>query len=296
VEGRSKGRRLDNALILAYWQDKISGNRVVYYYVGQRVKVMDIAAYLESLTDELRSMKNRIRNFIGNAHWQTDGEWKETILRSVLRRYLPKTVDVGRGFIITKEGPSTQIDILIYDTTKPVLFRDGDFVLITPDAVIGVIEVKTRVNRSELNGVLIKIDAIAKLQRKYPKSPMPFFGLFSYEEPDFDIHFALEAIRDVFVGFAVTPIHIVAFGESNFIRFWECDPCDHRKLIYKWHAYELTGKAPAYFLHNAIAFTCQQSVDENDELWFPKEGKEPHIVDTIDMNRELTNRSSESRS
>ncbi len=247
---------------------------------------MDTAAYLESLTDELRSLKNRIRNFIGDAHWQTDGEWKETILRSVLRRYLPKTVEVGKGFIITKQGQSTQIDILIYDATKPVLFRDGDFALITPDATLGVIEVKTRVNRSELSEVLRKIDKIAKLQRKHPKVPMPFFGLFSYEDSEFDIHFALQTIKDVFFGFAVTPIHILSFGESKFIRFWECDPHDHRKPIHKWHAYELEGKAPAYFLHNAIAFTCQQSVDENDELWFPMGGKEPHIIDTIDMSQE----------
>jgi len=248
---------------------------------------MDTAAYLESLTGELRSMKNRIRNFIGNAHWQTDGEWKETILRSVLRRYLPRTVDVGKGFIITKEGPSTQIDILIYDTTKPILFRDGDFVLVTPDATLGAIEVKTRVNRSELNEVLRKIDKIAKLHRIQPTVTRPFFGLFSYEHSDFDSHFTLQTIRDVFTGSAVTPIHILSFGESKFIRFWEFDPRDQCKLIYRWHAYELRGKAPAYFLHNAIAFTCQQSVDENDELWFPKEGKEPHIIDTIDMNREL---------
>jgi len=256
---------------------------------------MDTAAYFKSLTDELRSMKNRIRNFIGNAHWQTDGEWKETVLRSVLRRYLPKTTDVGKGFIITKEGPSTQIDILIYDTTKPVLFRDGDFVLVTPDATLGVIEVKTRVNRSELNEVLRKIDKIAKLHRRQPTVTRPFFGLFSYEHSDFDSHFTLKTIRDVFTGFGGTPIHILSFGESKFIRFWEFDPRNHRKLVNRWHAYELRGKAPAYFLHNAIAFTCRESVNENDELWFPREGKEPHIIGTIDMNQERTNRPSKSR-
>jgi len=252
---------------------------------------MDTAAYFGSLTDELRSMKNRIRNFIGNAHWQTDGEWKETILRSVLRRYLPNTVDVGKGFIITKEGPSTQIDILIYDTTKPVLFRDGDFVLVTPDATVGVIEVKTRVNRSEINDVLRKIDTIAKLHRRQPTVAKPFFGLYSYEDTDFDCTFYLQKLKEVFCGFAVTPIHILSFGESKFIRFWEFDPYDHRKLIRRWHAYDLEGKAPAYFLHNAIAFTCRESVNENDELWFPIEGKEPHRIGTIDMNQEQGNRS-----
>ena len=98
----------------------------------------------------MQSLKNRIRNFISDAHWQTDGEWKESILRSVLRRYLPNTTGIGKGFIITKEGPSTQIDILIYDATKPILFKDGDFILVTPDATLGIIEVKTRVKRNDL--------------------------------------------------------------------------------------------------------------------------------------------------
>ncbi len=247
---------------------------------------MNTAAYFKSLTDELSSMKNRIRNFIGDVHWQSDGEWKETILRSILRRYLPKTVDVGRGFIITEEGPSTQIDILIYDVTKPVLFRDGDFVLITPDATLGVVEVKTRVKRCDLDGVLRKIHRIAKLQRRQSAIARPFFGLYSYEGTGFNCAYYLKTLKEVFCGFAVTPIHILSFGHSKFIRFWECDPCEQSRPIYKWHAYEVHGKAPAYFLHNAIAYTCQFSVQENEGLWFPREGKEADLIGSIEMAHE----------
>jgi len=236
-------------------------------------------------------MKNRIRNFIGDVHWQTDGEWKESILRSVLRRYLPQTTGIGKGFIITKEAPSTQIDVLIYDMTKPVLFKDGDFILITPDAVVGVIEVKTRIRRDKLNEVLHKINQIAKLQRRQPTIARPFFGLFAYEDEGFDCNFFLERIRAEFRGFGATPIHILSFGGSYFIRFWECDPNDLRRPLHKWRAYSLEDKAPAYFLHNAIEFACQQSVQENNELWFPPEGKEVHLIGEIDMNRELTSQS-----
>ena len=251
---------------------------------------MDTAKYFESITDELQSLKNRIRNFISDAHWQTDGEWKESILRSILRRYLPNTTGIGKGFIITKEGPSTQIDILIYDATKPILFKDGDFILVTPDATLGIIEVKTRVKRNDLKKTLKKIDAIAKLHKKQTTVTRPFFGLFSYEDSDFDSNFALRTLRNVFRGFAIIPIHILSFGESKFIRFWQFNPRDHTKIVNRWHAYELEGKAPAYFLHNAIAFTCKNSVGENVELWFPREGKEPNLIDTIDMNQEQNNR------
>ena len=252
---------------------------------------MNNTEYFESITKEISSMKNRIRNFIGGVHWQTDGEWKEAILRSILRRYLPLTTGVGKGFITTKDGPSSQIDILLYDTTKPILFKDGDFVLVTPDSVVGVIEVKTRIKRHELNEVLSKLFEITVLHKRQPTIARPFFGLFAYEETDFDSTFYLEQIRDVFKGFGTTPLHILSSGESKFIRFWECDPNDSRKPIHKWHAYDIKGKAPAYFLHNAIEFTCEQSVQENNAIWFPIEGKEVSLIGSIEMNRDIVNQS-----
>ena len=52
--------------------------------------------YFISLSNELSSLKNRVRNFIQGEHWLTDGEWKESVLRSFLRRNLPKSVEIGR--------------------------------------------------------------------------------------------------------------------------------------------------------------------------------------------------------
>jgi hypothetical protein len=84
----------------------------------------DFKAYHRSVSDELYSVKNRIRNLV--RHWGTDGEAKEVALRSVLRRHLPESVIVGRGFVVTPEASSTQIDILVVDASKPTLFKDGD--------------------------------------------------------------------------------------------------------------------------------------------------------------------------
>ncbi|WP_446673943.1 DUF6602 domain-containing protein [Paenibacillus sedimenti] len=46
--------------------------------------------------------------------------------RNIIRRHMPSNIDVGRGFILTKKGCSTQIDILLTYNTYPVLFREGD--------------------------------------------------------------------------------------------------------------------------------------------------------------------------
>src|SRR2546427_2303201 len=99
---------------------------------------MDVRSYFESLGLELGSLKHRVRQLIADAHWQTDGEWKESVLRHVLRRHLPTSAVVGRGFVVTSKSASSQLDVLIHDGSKPVVFKDGDLVFVTPDAVLGI--------------------------------------------------------------------------------------------------------------------------------------------------------------
>src|SRR3954470_22056388 len=56
--------------------------------------------YFQSVHDELLSLKNRVREVTSDPHWLTDGEWKESVLRTILRRHLPSTVSVGRGLLL----------------------------------------------------------------------------------------------------------------------------------------------------------------------------------------------------
>jgi hypothetical protein len=109
---------------------------------------MQTQDYFQSITDELNVLKNRVRNFIGSKHWQTDGEWKESVLRAILRRHLPTSIRLGRGFVIGDAWALQQIDILLFSSESPVLYQDGDLVFISADAVLGVVEVKTAADRS----------------------------------------------------------------------------------------------------------------------------------------------------
>lgn len=86
---------------------------------------MDAAIYYRSLSQELDALKGRVRYLIEDHHWLTDGEWKESVLRAVLRRHLPATVGVGRGFIVGPRGPSTQIDVLLYDASYPTVISSS---------------------------------------------------------------------------------------------------------------------------------------------------------------------------
>ena len=102
----------------------------------------------KSITYEINSLKNRVLNLIGDAHWSEVGRYREAVLRNVIKRFIPSNISLGTGFIIDKneEGNidiSKQIDIIVYDNTYPALFAESDVVITTPANVRGIIEVKT---------------------------------------------------------------------------------------------------------------------------------------------------------
>lgn len=140
---------------------------------------MNIEKHFLSLTGEIESTKDRVRNFIADHHWLTHGEWKESVLRTVIAQRLPDTVRIGRGFVLTEHGPTTQCDLLLDRADRPVLFRDADLVFLTPDAVLGVVEVKSRATKEIVRESLSKLANIGRiLGRHYEHCSL---GLFSYD-------------------------------------------------------------------------------------------------------------------
>jgi hypothetical protein len=238
---------------------------------------MNINAYFRSLTAEITALKDRIRNFIGDAHWLSDGAWKESVVKAILRRYLPGAAGVGSGFVVTDKGPTTQIDILIYDLTKPVLFRDGDFVIITADAALGLIEVKTRILKHEIEEVCAKIFSAAKLVCSQPIVTRPFVGVISLEDTEVTAAQMLNPIFNV-AGYGGPDFNCLCLGSSFFVRYWYCSPANPKRPIRRWHAYKLPDMAPAYFIHNVIESLFPQSVNKNNQMWYPLEGKEPFKI------------------
>ena len=248
---------------------------------GLGCAIVDVVSYFRSLTAELSAVKDRVRDMIGNAHWPSDGGWKESVLRSVLRRYLPSTIHVGSGFIVSENGPSTQIDVLISDHTGPVLFRDGDFVILTPAVVLGAIEVKTRPDHSALNAALKKLDDVAQLVRNQPRARAPFFGLFAFEQTAVSPIRLLATLKEVNGAMGKYPINCVALGTRKFVRYWEFPPRGPQRRYLKWHAYELDDIAYGYFVHNVIESIFPDVLQRNREIWYPIDGKESRKVGEI---------------
>jgi hypothetical protein len=240
--------------------------------------------YFRSITLEFQALQNRVRHFILDKHWLTDGEWKESVLRAVLRRHLPQHVGVGKGFIITKEGPSSQIDVLLYDRSKPLLYQDGDLVIVTADVCLGIIEVKTQLDATRLREGIQKLaDCRDHVSRSRIVHPRPFVGLFSFEHDSEDFQGLLDGLKMAAGGSDRRALSCVSLGTSLFARYWYFAPENPRRAAQIFRAYSLKDMAPAYFVHNVIEHLCEQSVLDNNQIWYPTESKEAHTLGQISL-------------
>lgn len=245
---------------------------------------MNVESYFKSLSLEFTALKDRVRNFIDDAHWPTDGGWKETVLRTILSRSLPQDIQIGQGFIVTPEWKSTQIDILLYSSSAPLLFRDGNLVIVQPSAVRGVIEVKTKLT---LQGLRDAVEKIKLIGEKLPPENEAFLAIFSYdssirEEQKQDCLNIFQqetgSIRQI--------VNFVCLGESRFIRYWDKEPGFPLRGAYeKWHSYHLQKMAYGYFIHNVLLSLSPKYIDNNQALWFPETSKEFYKDGAILRNR-----------
>ena len=241
---------------------------------------MDEEKFFKSITQELNAVKDRVQHLIGTKHWPTVGQWKESALRSVLRRHLPKNVQIGTGFIIDGEEESTQIDILLYDAEAPILFQDGDLVLIRPDAVRGVIEVKSSLQPSAIENVSNKLANIAEFVRKRTKSkPAPIFGLFAYEAQGTTGPKVARGLAKVCHEEANRIVSMLSLGDCDFVEYAAYPP---NQSIPGWRVYRLPDTAPAFFVCRIIGAVCRN--DPNKFIgysWVSLAGKERYYTETI---------------
>ncbi len=234
----------------------------------------DFKQYHKSIGDELRSTKDRIRNLIGAAHWQTDGEHKEAVLRKTLRLHLPETMQVGKGFVCCAERTSSQTDILVTDRNRPTLFKDGELVLVTPDAADAIIEVKTSLDGSAIKDVIRKLADDVEMIRSGGNDRCKA-GLFVYETKDrHDIHKrVLEFLQSTSSGDCKRAINWLSFGPHIFFRFWDNGQDVHSQHSGPvWHSYELRDLGHAYFVSNVVWDVGRGNSLNMQFAWFPVEG------------------------
>lgn len=250
---------------------------------------MQTEEYFRSLSDECDTLKNRVRLLIDAAHWPTDGEWKESVLRSMVRRSAPQSVTVGRGFVVGQEQCSSQIDLLVYDNTLPVLYKDGDLVFITPSSCRAIVEVKTSVSLSEFRAAATKLGDDAEFIRTKSLGHPLFVGIFSYSIPTMRSDRMLAALQRAAGGNSIRLVDHACLGSSTFIKYWQKDPAASGRAALRpydvWHLYRLPRMAPGYFIHNLLVNVCRGVTAQREDTWFPRESKEVRLESTLPLTR-----------
>lgn len=241
---------------------------------------MNARAQLDAITREFLALKDQLRNIIDAAHGPSEGAWKESILRAILRRHLPLDISMQTGFVASKAGLSTQIDLLFCDNSRPAIFRDGDFSVVTPEAVLGIVEVKStfRSDRFEddVSRIAKNIEQIRNDGKRHQSEGKIFAALFYYSlSGGIDTKRILQVIQTQ-CNPANRKIDFFSIGPKQFGRYWSYNPLDHSAEYNSWHSYELPDNSFGYFVMNVIECLAKLSISGNDEWWYPYEGKEPY--------------------
>lgn len=135
-----------------------------------------------SLANEMAAKLRRVSCFI--KHGPSIGTYHEEVLRSILTTMLPTRFQLRTGFSYTKAGgASQQGDILIVDENHPGAyhFREGNFAIVSPEALVCVIEVKTRLNTKTFSESLTNLHSFSSASTS--RQPKTF--LFAYESTPF---------------------------------------------------------------------------------------------------------------
>ncbi|UED72217.1 DUF6602 domain-containing protein [Brevibacillus sp. DP1.3A] len=259
--------------------------------------------YQKSVAAEFKAYEKRVRNLIDDSHWGEDGRYKEIILMNYLKRVLPKNLSVGTGFVRNKTEITSQIDIIIYDNSFPVLFSEGDFVVATPENVIGIVEVKTKVKAIELCATIEKSNKNGAIITENSDA-LIFNGIFSFNSnnnPDLYIrnmenHDFTPLLRRKHWNQITPPalfscVNHIALGQRYFLKLWAAgqNPNDIESPHYSIYNMQ-DGLAFSYFLSNIQDFVIWKSKGYTSKslpgdlvsFYYPlPEGKESHLVKRI---------------
>lgn len=135
----------------------------------------DLTGYAGLVGETFAARIDLLGTVLQGAHHPSTGRYKERLLINTIRDFLPRSVEVGTVFVLfpheDSDPPaggkhhdplnqcaftvSRQCDVLVFDSySYPPVFRDGDFVVVRPESVRAVIEVKGSLTIKETKSVL----------------------------------------------------------------------------------------------------------------------------------------------
>ena len=241
--------------------------------------------YRKSISKELISIKDRVRNFIDDRHWGEDGRYKEIILSEILKNVLPQNVTVATGFVMgDKNQISTQIDIIIYKNDYPVLFKMADFVVVAKESVVAIIEVKSKINSGNIRLAIEKSHNNGQLVGNHI-----FNGIFGYETDfRFNESSVTSSIKDSLQG-NYGYLNNVCFGKDYFMKYWDTGNPLVGNNVKSCSFYKIEDLSFGYFISNLIEdiyiLTNNQRISGIIESsLYPRENtKEAHRLESLEI-------------
>jgi hypothetical protein len=131
----------------------------------------EVSSFFSSHSHELKSKMKRLDFMIGRDHWLSVGNYKEEILRSLIKQLLPKKYEVSTGFILSLDEKGNKIkskqqDIIIWDSNNyAAIFHDSGFVIVPPEACKAVVEVKSTLTQKTFKQAMLASDGILDFVR-----------------------------------------------------------------------------------------------------------------------------------
>lgn len=259
----------------------------------------DMDEFYESIGKEMYARKNRVRNIIGDSHWGEEGKYKEILLKKMIQRYLLQDLSIGTGFIALKTNESirstSQIDLILYKNSYPPLFREEDFVILHPEPICAIIEVKTNIlnSKKKLEEILEKAsrNAIEILRnKKQLHSPIHFFnGIFSYDT-EMNHNAVLEAYKNHWDAILNDPeIDTSCYEVRGIVNHMCLNQDIYLKTVYHgFGAFEAKQQAPAYFISKLFEhLKFYELYGYDDWFAFPRgDGEKIDSIITIDSPEE----------
>lgn len=268
----------------------------------------DMVRYQQSIAAEFIAQRDRVRFFIDCAHWGEDGRYKEILLADFLKSIVPTNVGVGTGFVRNAQNELTnQIDIIIYKKDYPCLFQKGDFVILMPESVLGIIEVKSVASATVLSNKRKNHKSVIETCDENGRiigSASIFNGIWGYDSAIiFSTRFRQGALCEQ-LSASKGYLNHICFNSNIFCRYWH-----NGNPIDRWEDpspcfsfYDLSwnkifdrqdngrpGLSFGYFISNLLEYIYQQVApqalnDQYFEFLYPLENtKEAHRLGDYDI-------------
>lgn len=158
---------------------KLAHRIAVQELTGRVVRVSIVEEYWQGVAQRLQVEADVFNRLI--EHNAEQGRENEASLMEVVRRLLPPSVGVGTGIVIDSDGRrSQQCDLIVFDqNASPNMLAQTSQMLFPVETVRLVIEVKTTVNKAEIDDVAAKIETLRALEWEGKVNALPT-ALFGY--------------------------------------------------------------------------------------------------------------------